>query len=481
MKIGGLHVNDWIDGIEEYIGETNPGWVKILNHDRARVERAMALSPETRWIGRMYKDLGEQRDYIGRQESGAEQFFRDLTNRGTWSIIDTWEGINEPGNHPTSEYYRFGVRLGELMREAGKTYLCQGCSVGTWSGDESDPMADWKSTWTHEPIRRAGGIHVHEYGAPHMRSEFMWNPAITEKHGGYYTLRYRQVYRTLPEDCRIDLYITECGIDSGIRVPWDIPGQGGWRTFTTPEDYVSQLEWYINCCKEDGFVKAVIPFCTYAHNPTWYTYSMWDGPIRDLWGEFLYNEETDINIPIGWIDVRDALPKHPQRRFVPLPQGQFDEVIIHHSASETMDVWEIAHDHVVNNGWAGIGYHIVIDKEGKIYWCHDLNVQAAHCKYQNDHTVGVCFLGNLNEKWPTEAQLMSGRQVLTQMPFPFTVKGHRDYRATDCPGHTFDEWRPILLGGEIPQKNCSKYIERIAVLESGVMEVLDISNSLIGG
>jgi hypothetical protein len=296
-KISGLHVNNWTNGLAEYIGQTQPGWVKVLDQNRGEVEKSMSLSPQTQWIGRMHRTIQQQKDLIRRQESGAEQFFRDLTLQSLWPIIKKWEGINEPGAHPKPEYYRFELRLAELMRQADKDYLAQGTSVGTWAGSESDPFHDDRSTWVHEVARASHGIHKHEYCAPHMRSEFMWNPAITERVGGFYTLRYRQAYAAMPPDARVPLYITECGIDSGIQPPWDIPAQGGWRSFTNAQDYVNQLKWYLGRCKEDGYVKAVIPFCTFANDPTWYTYSMWDGPIRDLWGEVLHDEGGETHVP----------------------------------------------------------------------------------------------------------------------------------------------------------------------------------------
>lgn len=480
-KIAGLHLNQWVGGMVEYIGETQPGWVKVLEQNRGETERAMTLSPATKWIGRMHRGVGAQRDYIRRQEEGAEKFFRDLTSQSLWPIIDTWEGINEPGNHPTPEYYRFQLRLAALIAGVGKKYLAEGTSVGTWSGSESDPFHDDRSTWVHEVARASHGINKHEYGAPHMRSEFMWNPAITEKVGGFYTLRYRQAYRAMPEDARVPLYITECGIDSGITPPWPIPAQGGWRSFTTAEDYVEQLKWYLGCCKEDGYVKAITPFCTYSTDPTWYTYSMWDGEIRDLWGEVLHDEEDgSSDVPEGWIDVRETLLKHPEwgtnpdHTFVTHPQEQFDEVIIHHSGDEHNDVWDIANHHVVNNRWAAIGYHMVIGKDGSRYWCHNFNVQAAHTYGHNDHTVGICLIGDLNNRWPTEAQLRSMKQVLPHIPFEFTIKAHRDYRNTDCPGRTFDEWRYLLVGGSPPPTE--NWEERALVAEDQLDRIEGIVN-----
>jgi len=449
-KIAGLHLNDWPDGAVEYIRDTQPGWVKSIAQDRDKVERAKAESPETQFIGRMHREIEDQKRYFNRQEEGAEQYFRDLSSQGLWPVVDVWEGINEPGPHPKPEMYRFWMRLAQLMNDAGKQLLIHGTSVGTWAGSESDPFHDDRSTWIHESAKLAGAIHKHEYCAPHMRSEFMWNPNITERQGGFYTLRYRQAYTAMPPDARVPLYITECGIDSGINPPWNIPAQGGWRSFTTARDYVNQLQWYLECCKEDGYVKAVIPFCTFALDPTWDTYSMWDGEIRELWGEVLAEEDGE-EMQSGWVDMRGKLPLGPIP-FPRLPQDRFDEVVIHHSGDEVHDIWDIKHHHVVNNGWYDTGYHAVIGKDGVKYRNHDWNVQAAHTYGENGHTVGVCFIGNLNHRWPTDAQLAAAREVLGVLPFEFSIKGHRDYGSrygpTECPGNTFDEWRHLLLEEE---------------------------------
>lgn len=305
-KISGIHANNYPGGFVAYVETYRPGWVKTLDMNRATTEDAMARSPETRWIGRMWKDIHDQANYVDRQEEGAEQFFLELQSQALWPIVDTWEGINEPGAHPTPEYYRFEVRLADLMRDAGKQYACHACSVGTWAGSPSDPMYDWKSTWVHEVLRRSSFLNIHEYSAPHMRSEFKHFPDIAEEDGGFYTLRYRRAYKVVPEAFRIPILITECGIDSLISPPWRIPGRvagthHGWRKFTTPEDYVSQLQWYLTRLREDGFVAGMTPFCLYARDPTWNdTFGMWDSPVKELWGEVMLHEEQPIPPETDW-------------------------------------------------------------------------------------------------------------------------------------------------------------------------------------
>ncbi|WP_209123684.1 hypothetical protein [Alkalihalobacillus sp. BA299] len=44
------------------------------------------------------------------------------------------------------------------------------------------------------------------------------------------------------------------------------------------------------------------------------------------------------------------------------------------SATKTGSADAFARYHVNSLGWPGIGYHYVVDKEGSISWCHDLEV-----------------------------------------------------------------------------------------------------------
>lgn len=45
-------------------------------------------------------------------------------------------------------------------------------------------------------------------------------------------------------------------------------------------------------------------------------------------------------------------------------------------------------------GWSGIGYHLVIEKDGSIVAGRPLTKQGAHVEHVNDESVGVCVTGN---------------------------------------------------------------------------------------
>jgi hypothetical protein len=109
-------------------------------------------------------------------------------------------------------------------------------------------------------------IGVHEYCAPSMddpRGLDGGDPST-----GWFTLRYRKWYPTLPADCQKPLLITECGIDSGA-VHWDPGGQGGWRSFTDVQGYLAQLAWYDGFLQGDAYVAGATIFCWGNLDPNW--------------------------------------------------------------------------------------------------------------------------------------------------------------------------------------------------------------------
>ncbi|MBP9551198.1 MAG: N-acetylmuramoyl-L-alanine amidase, partial [Veillonella sp.] len=52
----------------------------------------------------------------------------------------------------------------------------------------------------------------------------------------------------------------------------------------------------------------------------------------------------------------------------------------------------------VKNGWAGIGYHFVIRKDGTIERGRPLSVVGAHAQGNNLHTIGICMARNFEKE-----------------------------------------------------------------------------------
>jgi hypothetical protein len=124
-------------------------------------------------------------------------------------------------------------------------------------------------------------------------------------------------------------------------------------------------------------------------------------------------------------------------------------LVVHHSALEYLDgPREIQRLHILQNGYADVGYHFFVDGLGQLYEGRPLNERGAHTGGYNTGTVGICLLGNFDVIEPVLAQLNTLRQVAVYLRDTVGITylaGHRDFQpeATVCPGANL--W-PLLLG-----------------------------------
>ncbi|MBR0519315.1 N-acetylmuramoyl-L-alanine amidase [bacterium] len=113
-------------------------------------------------------------------------------------------------------------------------------------------------------------------------------------------------------------------------------------------------------------------------------------------------------------------------------------IVVHHTASTSKEtVEQIHYFHINNNGWAGIGYHFYIRKDGTIYRGRPEKYVGAHCEDYNSVSLGICCEGNFEIEQPTEKQLTSLSELLQYLKKKYgnvQVVGHRDLNATACPG-----------------------------------------------
>ncbi len=152
-------------------------------------------------------------------------------------------------------------------------------------------------------------------------------------------------------------------------------------------------------------------------------------------------------------------------------------LIVHHSAgtNEAGDwaavvraIWDL---HVNGNGWSDIGYNYLIDPDGIVYEGRGNDILGAHFCGANTNTMGVCMLGNFQEREPTEAALAAladlltwksadrGLDPLAAARHPASgltlshISGHRDGCATACPG---DLLYPLL--GDLRQRTADQLV-----------------------
>lgn len=119
-------------------------------------------------------------------------------------------------------------------------------------------------------------------------------------------------------------------------------------------------------------------------------------------------------------------------------RSKTEHLILHHAAANGSA--EDIHRYHVSLGWTGIGYHYYIRKDGSIYRGRPENTVGAHTVGYNDISIGVCFEGNFDVEYMSDAQRQGGEwlvnDIMTRYP-NLKVGGHKDYDSTSCPGKHF--------------------------------------------
>ena len=125
-------------------------------------------------------------------------------------------------------------------------------------------------------------------------------------------------------------------------------------------------------------------------------------------------------------------------------RGETDMIVIHYTGEPDMDASaEKIHGwHLGQEGWAGIGYHYLIHKNGKIDQGRAPEQVGAHAWKHNGNTIGICVAGNFNLARPTASQINSLNALVAWLCMQYrlnptrkdTILGHCDLNSTDCPG-----------------------------------------------
>ena len=119
-----------------------------------------------------------------------------------------------------------------------------------------------------------------------------------------------------------------------------------------------------------------------------------------------------------------------------------DQIVIHHTGCNDIDASaEQIHGWHLNNGWAGIGYHYVIRKDGTIERGRPEWAIGSHAYGENSHTIGIHLSGDFEQAEPTAQQVekcaMLIADICDRYGLPInrdTVVGHGELMATSCPG-----------------------------------------------
>jgi len=145
------------------------------------------------------------------------------------------------------------------------------------------------------------------------------------------------------------------------------------------------------------------------------------------------------------------------------PRKQTTHLILHHSASSVANA-EGIHAYHKSLGWAGIAYHFLVRKDGSVYAGRPIGVQGGHTTNWNYCSIGICFEGDFETEYMTDAQLKAGQELIEQIrdKYPGIIVGqHEDFNATACAGANFpftflvspdDEGEPEELEADKPSE-----------------------------
>lgn len=165
---------------------------------------------------------------------------------------------------------------------------------------------------------------------------------------------------------------------------------------------------------------------------------------RMEWGARTVNQDAENETglysatnPEGWLTYDSLL------------HDAYQTVVVHHSALYEEDdlttVRAVQDLHMDDRGWADVGYHYMVGRNGTIFAGRDLAVRGTHTSRHNTGSVGVCLLGNLEVDEPTQPQLAAAQILINWLAVRLQLThlaGHGDFNAeTVCPGATI---RPKL-------------------------------------
>lgn len=143
---------------------------------------------------------------------------------------------------------------------------------------------------------------------------------------------------------------------------------------------------------------------------------------RDVWGNsFTWSWQRPIS-QVRWIVIHHT---------VTTPSATADDIALLHKA----------------RGWGGIGYHFVVTKDGTVWYVGDIGTARAHVKNMNEKVLGVSLVGDFTKHLPSDEQIVSTHKLckfmLDASSIPPSnwedVKGHKELKATACPGTSWDK------------------------------------------
>ena len=144
--------------------------------------------------------------------------------------------------------------------------------------------------------------------------------------------------------------------------------------------------------------------------------------------------------PAGWYVYPDDL------------RDSYQTLVVHHSAFYKADgiatLLEVQRLHRDDRGWADVGYHYLVDKDGTIYEGRHIAVRGAHTAGHNTGSAGVCLLGDFRYRAPSQAQwhglAVLSRWLIAELGLTHLAAHNQFNAGTLCPGAAVLQQLPLL-------------------------------------
>lgn len=131
-----------------------------------------------------------------------------------------------------------------------------------------------------------------------------------------------------------------------------------------------------------------------------------------------------------------------------------DFVAIHSSATRPSMNWGVANIEALHRsrGFLGVGYHIVIKRDGTAENGRPIDTVGAHTKGHNSTSIGICMIGGVQERnahqpennfTPEQFHTLDIILQGLENQYPnIKIQGHRDFSgtATLCPSFDVSKW-----------------------------------------
>ena len=261
--------------------------------------------------------------------------------------------VNEAHQTSADEIARLADYSAQFVRLAAD----QGYTAAVGVFSEGNPSnLDWWAQFRPALLaaRQHGGyLALHEYGIPSLGFE------------DWHLLRHRRVWAVLPDDARVPILVTECGIDGGIEGRREV----GWRGYMDSRAYADWLRRYHAEIARDAYVHGATLFLCGCY-PQWASFSLEDevdlrGPLTEA-----------VAMPARWTPPTGGAPVPDVVLSVPTrvshaadenwgagePFGPVKGVVIHSTGGSgtTLEAEYIGTINWFQNPAAGVSAHAVI-------------------------------------------------------------------------------------------------------------------------